>query len=189
MFINDGGLRVAGPNISPGTGNVVASYSNADWVRTIRHGVNPKGRPLMIMPSEDYNRFTDADLAALITYVKSLSPVSGSGRVMELPMPVRAMYGFGVIKDAAAKIDHTLPPQPPVPDGITTAHGACVANMCLGCHGARLSGGKIPGSPPHWPPAANLTSGKDSVMAATPTRIRSSRCSRPARGPMDQPLK
>jgi mono/diheme cytochrome c family protein len=164
MFINDGDMRVAGPNISPGPGNVVSAYSDEDWIRTIRHGVNPKGRPLLIMPSEDFNRFTDADLTALIAHIKSLPPVSGSGRVVELPVPVRMLYGFGMIKDAAAKIDHTLPPQLPVPDGITATHGAYVANMCIGCHGAKLSGGKIPGGPPDWPPAADLTPGKDSAM-------------------------
>ncbi len=47
---------------------------------------------------------------------------------------------------------------------MTIDHGAYVANMCLGCHGAKLNGGKIPGGPPDWPPAANLTPGEGSVM-------------------------
>ncbi|MFD2270922.1 c-type cytochrome [Undibacterium arcticum] len=34
----------------------------------------------------------------------------------------------------------------------------------MGCHGPRLKGGKIPGTPPDWPPAANLTPGADSVL-------------------------
>jgi cytochrome c553 len=29
--------------------------------------------------------------------------------------------------------------------------------MCTGCHGERFSGGPIPGAPPDWKPAANLT--------------------------------
>ena len=28
---------------------------------------------------------------------------------------------------------------------------------CKGCHGPTLSGGPIPGTPPEWKPAANLT--------------------------------
>ena len=65
-FIDDGGgLYVKAPNISPGPGNVVAAYQPVDWVRTLRHGVKPDGRPLRVMPSEDYNRFTDADVAAI----------------------------------------------------------------------------------------------------------------------------
>jgi cytochrome c553 len=77
---------------------------------------------------------------------------------------VRILYGFGAIKDAAEKIDHSLPPAQPVPEAVNAQHGAYVANMCLGCHGEHLSGGKIPGGPPDWPPAANITPGEGSVM-------------------------
>lgn len=164
-FVNDGkGTRIAGPNISPGPGNVVGAYRPEDWVRTVRHGVKPDGRPLFVMPSEEYNQLTDADLGALVAYVLSLPPVSGGAAVFELPLPVHVLYGFGVIPDAAQIIDHTHPPAQPVPAAVTAAHGAYVANMCIGCHGPGLSGGKIPGGPPDWPAAANLTPGEGSVM-------------------------
>ncbi|RJP71508.1 MAG: cytochrome c [Comamonadaceae bacterium] len=167
-FVDDGGLVIAGPNITTGPGGVVAAYQPVDWVRAIRHGVSPQGRPLMIMPSEDYNRFTDGDLASLVAYVRQLPPASGQGAVVKLPLPVKALYGYGAIKDAAARIDHTLPPQQPVPEGVTPAHGAYVANMCIGCHGAGLAGGKIPGGPPDWPPASKLIPGEGSVMGRYP---------------------
>lgn len=133
LFLDDGnGLRIAGPNITSGPGGVVAGYRPEDWVLSIRHGVNPQGRPLMIMPSEDYNRLTDDDLASLIAYVRA------------------------------------LPPSAPVPEGVTVAHGEYVANMCQGCHGAGLAGGRVPGSPPDWPPAANLTPGEGTALALYP---------------------
>ena len=73
--VNDGkGFLVHAPNITPGPNNVVARYAPVDWVRTIRHGVKPSGKPLMVMPSEDYNRFTDADLAALVGFVTGCRP-------------------------------------------------------------------------------------------------------------------
>ena len=62
---------------------------------------------------------------------------------------------------------------------VDAKHGAYVANMCIGCHGERLSGGKIPGGPPDWPAAANLTPGEGSSMtrykdsAAFVARLRS----------------
>lgn len=164
-FVDDGkGLRLAGPNISPGPGSVVQHYSANDWVRTLRHGVKPDGRPLMVMPSEDYNRLTDGDVAALVAYVRSLPPAAGGTAVLQLPLPVRVAYGFGLMPDAASKIDHRLPPAQPVPEGVTVAHGQYVANMCIGCHGAQLDGGKIPGAPPDWPAAAKLSAGTGSVM-------------------------
>lgn len=165
MFLDDGkGMRIAGPNISPGPGSVVAGYAPEDWVRAIRHGVARDGRPLMVMPSEDYNRFTDDDLASLVAYIRRLAPATGGAAVVDLPLPVRAFYGFGLMHDAAAKIDHALPPAQPVPEGVSVAHGAYVANMCLGCHGAKLAGGKIPGAPPDWPAAARLVPGEDNAM-------------------------
>lgn len=165
MFVeNADGLRIKGPNISPGPGNVVAAYKPEDWVRAIRHGVHPSGRPLLIMPSEDYNRFTDDDLGSLVGYIRSMPPASGGAAVIDLPPPVRVLYGFGMIPDAASKIDHTLPPARPVAEGVTVEHGKYVANMCLGCHGEKLAGGRIAGGPPDWPPASRLLPGEGSVM-------------------------
>jgi mono/diheme cytochrome c family protein len=165
--IDDGkGLLVHAPNITPAPGSATTAYGADDWQRTIRHGVAPGGRPLMIMPSEDYNRLTDDDLASVVAYVRQMPPAQGGGAVLHLPLPLRALYGVGMIKDAAEKIDHSLPPAQPVPEGVTPEHGAYVANACIGCHGKHLSGGRIPGAPPEWPAAANLTPGEGSALKA-----------------------
>ncbi len=161
-FAEDDGLLIHGANISPA--GVVARYLPQDWVRSIRHGVAPDGRPLRVMPSEDFNRFTDEDLAALVAYVRALPPAPGGPAEIRLPLPARVMYGFGLIQDSADKIDHALPPQQPVAEGVNLPHGAYVANMCLGCHGHSLAGGRIPGAPPDWPPAPNLNPGPGSVL-------------------------
>lgn len=160
------GVKIAGANITRGgAGSVTTAYQPVDWVRAIRHGLNPEGRPLKVMPSEDYNRFTDADVGAVIAYVLSLPPAAGGPAVVQLPLPARVMYGFGQIPDPADRIDHKLPPQQPVAEGVTVEHGQYVANLCLGCHGAKLEGGRIPGAPPDWPAAARLAPGQGSVMA------------------------
>ncbi len=163
-FINepDDSFYVRSPNITPS--GVVRAYSELDWVRAIRHGVKPDGRPLFIMPSEDYNRFTDRDVAALIAYARSLPAVIGGSAEFRVPLPVKALYAVGVVKDSAEKIDQRLPPAAPVPEGVTPEHGQYVANLCIGCHGGGLSGGKIPGGPPDWPAASNLTPGHGTVM-------------------------
>jgi mono/diheme cytochrome c family protein len=170
-FVNDGkGTHIAGPNITPA--GIVARFRPEDWERAIRHGVKPDGRPMMAMPSEDYNRLTDADLSALVSYVRSLPPQAGGEAHVELPAPVWALYGLGMIPDAAGRIDHGLPPAQPVAEGVTAEHGRYVANMCIGCHGAGLSGGRIPGGPPDWPEAANLTPGEGSAMVRYPNAER-----------------
>jgi mono/diheme cytochrome c family protein len=168
--VNDGqGMHVRAPNITPGPGSVVANYSVADWVRTLRHGVKPDGRPAIVMPSEDYARLTDADLGAMLAYLRQMPAAPGAGAVLELPPFVKTLYAAGVMHDAAEIIDHTLPPSTPVPEAVTAEHGAYVVNSCIGCHGAGLSGGKIPGAPPDWPAASNLTPGAGSAMARYPS--------------------
>jgi mono/diheme cytochrome c family protein len=158
------GLYVKSPNITSGPGGVVAAYQESDWVRTIRHGVKPDRHPVLVMPAEDYSRWTDADLAAAVAYVRSLPPAKGEGAQIRFPLIVKALYALDLIQDAAEKIDHTLPPPREVAEAVSVEHGAYVANMCMGCHGSGLSGGKIPGAPPDWPAAANLTPGSGSIM-------------------------
>jgi mono/diheme cytochrome c family protein len=158
------GLYVRGPNITIGAGSVVEKYNEMDWVRAIRHGVKPSGRPLIIMPSEDYNRLTDDDLANLVAYIRQLPPQPGGLAEIRLPLLLKAIYAIGLFKDSAEKIDHSLPPSSPIPVAATVEHGAYVANSCIGCHGPSLAGGKIPGAPPDWPPAANLTAAPGSGM-------------------------
>jgi len=167
--IEEGAMLVISPNITAGANSVTSAYTVADWVRTVRHGVKPNGNPVMIMPSEEYNRLTDNDMAALIAYARQLPPAAGSAAVVRLPTMVKVLYAFGAMKDAAETIDHALPPPLPVAPAVSLEHGAYVANSCMGCHGARLSGGVIPGTPPSWPVAANLTPGKGSVMHRYPT--------------------
>lgn len=167
--VSDGGMHVVAPNITAGPNGTTASYQVIDWVRTVRHGVKPNGNPVMMMPSEDYSRLTDEDMAALVAYLQQMRPVPGSKAVIEVPAPVKALYAFGVIQDASEKIDHAQAPLRLVSAAVTPEYGAYVANACIGCHGPALSGGRIPGTPPSWPAAANLTPGKGSVMTRYPT--------------------
>jgi len=168
-IIQDGGMRVVAPNITAGPNGATVHYKVVDWVRTVRHGVKPNGNPVMIMPSEDYSRLSDEDMAAMVAFLQQMRPVPGKAAVVEVPAQVKALYAFGMIQDASEKIDHAQAPAHPVAAAVTPEYGAYVANGCIGCHGAALSGGRIPGTPPSWPAAANLTPGKGSAMARYPT--------------------
>ena len=164
-FVNDGkGTRIVGPNITPA--GVVARYQPEDWNSVIRHGFKPNGRPVLVMPSEDYNRFTNEDLNVLVPYVRQFPPKEGAQAVNDLPHPAWVLYGLGAIPDAASRIDHQLAPSRPTAAGVTLANGQYVANMCIACHGADLSGGMIPGAPPDWPAAADIRPGTHSAGTA-----------------------
>lgn len=169
LFVDDpNGLRIVGPQIAPGAKSSTTSYKAEDWVRTIRHGVAPTGRPLLVMPSGDYAQMSDADLAAVVAHVRQLPAVDGKERVVDLPLPIRALYGVGFIKDAAATIDHARAAPATVSVADTVEYGGYVAAMCSGCHGPALHGGKVPGGPPDWPPAPRLVKGEGSMLARYP---------------------
>jgi mono/diheme cytochrome c family protein len=159
------GLFVHGANLTTGKSSAVLHYTERDWVRAIRHGVKPDGRPAFIMPSQDYNRFTDGDLADMVAYIRALPPAEGTGTEIRLPLLVKLVHGAGILKDAAEQIDHSAPPSTPVPVAATVEHGRYVAQTCIGCHGAKLEGGPIAGAPPDWPPAANLNGDQAGPMA------------------------
>ncbi|MGE0314178.1 MAG: c-type cytochrome [Lautropia sp.] len=159
----DEAFYIKAPDISHGT--PAARFDDTDWTRLLRHGVKPDGRATMIMPAEDYARMTEHDFASLVTYVRSLPAAGGTAFESRWPLPVLAAYGLSAIKDASEKIDHAAAPSQPVAREVSTEHGAYVAQMCVGCHGAKLEGGRIPGGPPDWPAAARLAPGEGSVMA------------------------
>ena len=189
VVIDDGkGFLVKSPDITRGPGGVVAAYRDIDWVRTIRHGVKPDGRPVFIMPSEDNARLTDEDTGALVAYLQSLPPAPGAGAVKQVPAVVRALYGAGMVRDAAEKIDHRLPPARGTLHDGSPAQGAYVATLCVGCHGEHLSGGPIPGAPPAWPAAANLTPGTGSALARYPDERRFVAMLRSGRRPDGTPV-
>lgn len=134
------GVDVRSPNITRGPGGVVADYNEGDWVRTIRHGVSPKGHALLFMPSQAYNRMSDPDLAALVAYVRSLAPVAGESATLTLPLRFKVEYGIGLVRDASDKIDHRRPPPAPVAPAPTAQYGAYVAALCAWCHPGAIAG-------------------------------------------------
>jgi cytochrome c553 len=166
-FFADASLGlVDAPNLTRGNGGVGAAYEEGDWVRAIRHGIGPGGKPLFIMPSGDFQHFGDGDLAALIAYLKRVPPVDNQARAREFTPLARILYTAGAFGSLipAEWIDHAALAQPtqrpPAPEaGPTAEYGAYIAALggCRTCHGADLGGGKD--SDPQAPPAPNLTRG------------------------------
>jgi mono/diheme cytochrome c family protein len=146
-------------NLTAGDGGIGQSYSDADWVRAIRHGVTPDGTPLLVMPSQVYYYYSDEDVAAIVAYAKSAPPVDKKIPEKRLGPVGRALFTAGMLPAPAAElVDHTGPrPIAPEP-GVTAAYGEYIAGRgCTDCHGANYAGGVVPGSPPDTPPAPNLT--------------------------------
>jgi mono/diheme cytochrome c family protein len=146
-------------NLTSGAGGVAATYGDGDFERAIRHGIAPGGRALLFMPSHEYYPLSDEDLAALISYIRSLAPV-------DVEPPRNRVGPLGRFLVATRQIPYFVPaeaiahdaPRPSAPAaGVTAEYGGYLATGCTGCHGDRFSGGRIPGAPPEFIPVANIT--------------------------------
>ncbi len=156
--------KAVATNLTSGEGGIAQTYTDEDWVRAIRHGIDPEGRPLVVMPSASYYYFSDEDLGNVIAYVKSVPPVDNVVSSGFSPTLIaRVLLALGVMgEDAIAPeaIDHDGP-RPPAPQpGVTAEYGEYLVNSfdrCRTCHGQDLAGG----DPPHpdSPDGPNLTPG------------------------------
>jgi mono/diheme cytochrome c family protein len=149
--------RLHGPNLTSGRGGLPATFGDVDFVRAVRHGLAPDGRALVLMPSIEYANLSDEDLGAMIAYLKSLPAVDRERGPVQLGPLSRGLLLAGEIKLAAEHIDHRAVRPVRVEVEVSREYGHYLAASCAGCHGDNLSGGRIPGGPPDWPAAANLT--------------------------------
>jgi cytochrome c553 len=149
--------RVVGNDLTPSLAGLGPEASLSAFDAAVRHGRSRAGTPIFLMPSQDYWHFSDQELVDLWAYVRSLPPSHGVVPQTELGPIAKLMLGAGQLSFAYDTIDHARV-RPTVPDkGPTTAYGRHLANLtCIGCHGKDLSGGKIPGGDPAWPPASDL---------------------------------
>ncbi len=156
MVIDDPAIgRVGGANLT--SGRQGGALTDRDWERAVRHGLRRDGTALMVMPSTEFTGISDEDLSAIVAYVRSLPPSDRARLPVQFGPVGRALAAANVIPAAASEIDHTnLHPVSVVAEA-TPTYGKYLAQGCTGCHGTGFSGGKIPGAPPGWKPAANLT--------------------------------
>jgi mono/diheme cytochrome c family protein len=130
-------VRLIAPNVS----KLVRGYSDPELARLLRHGVRPDGRGVAVMPSSMLYHLDDADLGALVAYLRTLPE-----REPEKPLPAtsmrllaRAGLAIGKFKLEPLMIDHTAPRASNGPDA--AERGRYVAmSTCTECHGLNLEG-------------------------------------------------
>ena len=145
-----GRLYVDEPGIaslwSPNLTLMAATYSDADFARAIRAGVDPKGRALITMPSVAYSRLSDDETGKVIAYIRSLRP---GGEVRPLSN-VGWIGRLGLITNdyRTAPVEVANARGRPLPNlGAALAKGQGLARACVECHGADLSGDRGVGTP------------------------------------------
>jgi len=128
----------------------VPEYSDAQLDGMIRHGVHPERKTVWGMPSEIFQHLSDADMSALMAYLRSLKPIG-----KKLPPPQfskldKEEIASGKFKSAVRQVQETRT-QSPIDLGPHYALGRYITQVtCAECHGPKLEGnpdapmGRIP---------------------------------------------
>ncbi len=149
MMMNDPMFaRLAATNLTAGRGGI-AEYTDADLERAIRHGVGRDGRPLIFMPSEAYGALTDADLAALLGYLRTFAPVDRDHPEPSIGPIARMLYLTGKFPLLPVEITRHDAPRAPRRHAVSVEYGEYLATVggCRACHGQALAGDANPDAP------------------------------------------
>lgn len=144
-------------NLTSGKGGIGATYGDEDWVRALVHGVNKQGRPLLFMPSHHYTNYSDADLGAIIAYIKAQPAVDKIHPAPQIGPLGRVLLTLGALPSLPAeRIDHNAARLAAPPEAATVEYGEYLVNgaACAECHGDQLAGGQ---ADPNEPGGPNLT--------------------------------
>ncbi len=162
VMIDDPAMgKIAAPNLTSGEGGVGADYETEDWIRSIRHGIAPDGKSLVIMPSHEYAEMRDEELGQLIAYLQNLPPVDGAQPEPSYGPVGRALLVFGELDLEADLIDHDTIQGSDVSVGATIEYGEYLAHQtCVGCHQSNFAGGESPGFDVA---VANITPSSDGI--------------------------
>jgi mono/diheme cytochrome c family protein len=106
----------------------------------LRKGVHPARAEMWVMPSENFQHLSDADVAGLIAYLRSLKPVGTLSPPPILGPKAKEEIASGEIKPAHDLVRDPVNALPP-DLGAATAQGRYIASVtCAECHGGQLAG-------------------------------------------------
>lgn len=156
----------AAPNLTTGEGGVTRDFTPQDWDRAVRHGVRKGGRS-STMPSEEFRNLSDHELSDIVAYVRSVPPVNRDVGKVKLGPVFAFLFATNPGSSLAFVADHHQPHAAEPPGGESaTALGEHIVQVCRGCHGPNLSGGKMQGDP-DMPIVANITPHESGLKAWT----------------------
>ncbi len=138
MFSEPKVADVYAPNLTL----IAAKASDQQLARGIRQGIGVDGRPLFVMPSAQYSRLGDAEVASLIAAIRQL-PRGGEQTPANSFGPIgRLGIATGKFPDQPSQVEHYRNNMP-ADLGPQYAAGRKLAMVnCAECHGAAFGGGE-----------------------------------------------
>jgi mono/diheme cytochrome c family protein len=134
-------------NLTAGEGGAGQEYaSDEDYVRAIRHGIDPEGKPLFMPAVNSTSQLSDQDLGAIIAYLKTVPPVDHKTTGHHFTPLAKIMLVAGMLgKLPAEAVSHEVHVTAPEA-GVSVEYGEYLVNTndCKVCHGQELAGGPFP---------------------------------------------
>jgi mono/diheme cytochrome c family protein len=133
-------------NLTSGEGGVGQTYTDEDFVRAIRHGIDPEGKPTFMTAVVSTAYLSDEDLASVIAYVKSVPPVDHVTYGKQFTPLAKILFAAGMLPSFPAEVvSHETHVTAPVPS-VTAEYGSYLVDThdCHICHGQNMNGGKFP---------------------------------------------
>ena len=151
----------AASNLTPDEATGLGGWTDGEIARAIREGLDREGVALAIMPSSLFHNMSDADVAAIVGYLRSQEPVNNEIPPVEANLVGKLVLSLGLIEPANPMPAITEPVAAAVPG--TAEYGGYMLSIvgCARCHGESLAGGPLPFAEEGAPPAANLTPAGD----------------------------
>jgi mono/diheme cytochrome c family protein len=129
-----------GDMYAPNLTLLMASYSDAELERAIRKGVPKDGRTMWFMPSESLQFLSDADLSALVAYLRTMPPGGKPTPPIRKGALFHQLVKAGQLHPAPKMVERFQARQP-ADMGERHALGRYIAKVvCSECHNAQLEG-------------------------------------------------
>ena len=120
--------------------------SDEDYVKAIRHGIDPEGKPIFMPAVVSTAYISDEDLGAIIAYVKSVPPVDHITNGQNFTPLAKILLVAGVLPPFPVEtVSHEVHVTAPA-RGVTPEYGEYMVNTndCHLCHGPQMNGGPFP---------------------------------------------
>ena len=128
IFIEDGMEWLVAPNITPDRETGAGNWTDEQFARAIREGIGHDGRRLFpMMPYMNFRQMSDEDLASVVVYLRSITPVRNAVPKTMLPEVVKG----------------SLPPHQPLTEAVKgpdmsnpVERGKYLVTLgnCMSCH-------------------------------------------------------
>ena len=130
-------------NLTPDVETGIGALTNEEVARVMRYGVGHDGR--VIFPFMPFENMTEADLNAIISFLRSQPPVSNKIEPTQYDFLGKVVLALGMIKP----IEPSSAPKKALQQEVSVVYGEYLANSvtnCVGCHSPRdLNSGEFTG--------------------------------------------